>query len=307
MSIRAPGIGAAGARRGCPPRSGVDRLHPARRPDHGHAGLPLTRRGARGGGCGCAPVGVRAGGRRRGRPSRRSAASSRAVSPTSAGRPRTRRAQLDQAQVAHRAVRVGAQPLGGDHAGRPRPEPRLGAQPRRRPPGRARRAGARDRASATPARAPPPAAARAPPARRPAALRRATSERLRRQAQVADRSADPRQQPPLDLHRLARGDELTADRPHQGVGDAAEARRPQARRPPHRRGQQRVARRRAQEGRVVDIGREHEPQARRAPPPSRGRGHGPPDRRRAAARPASGPAPGRSAAPGRGRRRGSGG
>ena len=40
MSVRAAGIGQPVRDEDAPPRSGVDRLHPARRPDHGHAGLP---------------------------------------------------------------------------------------------------------------------------------------------------------------------------------------------------------------------------------------------------------------------------
>ena len=76
-----------------------------------------------------------------------------------------RRAELDQAEVADRAVGVGAQARARDHARRPQPQARLGAQPVDRS---LRRDGAQPLEVERPrrrARAPPPAAARAPPAR----------------------------------------------------------------------------------------------------------------------------------------------
>ena len=201
-----------------------------------------------------------------------------------------RRAQLDQAEIADRAVGIGAQ---ARRRRSPRPTTAPGRARRtagRPPPGPGRLAAAPGRASAPPARARPPAAARAPPAR-PGRAQAGDIGRPRRPAQVAGGVAHRRQQAPLDPHRLARGDELAAQRPDEGVGDRPQPRRTQPRPPPHRRARA-AGRAPPCAGRACGRRRPRaRSAARRAPRPGRARRSAPPDRRRAAATPEPGPGP----------------
>ena len=152
------------------------------------------------------------------------------------------------------------QPLAADDAGGPGADARLGHEPAEDRVGRGRlepiggeRAGEAGERARPPRGEPAPGRtgrAQAPELRRP-----------RRNAKPVVALGDGSQHQALDPGGLDGGHELAGQRPDERLGKRRAARRPQSRTAPHERRQEPIARCQPQERRVVDVRREHEPQA----------------------------------------------